>query len=172
MVLVVIFLLIIIVAFLPVMHHARQQMLVGAKIMDGLTEADLLGWIAQAETFLPQHEDGLSAETARGASIDSEDKLVELFGAHTSIYADKLPAGLVDQQIQRVDIMAAGSQWPASVSFVWMGGFDHTCLRIERDPAGGHRVIAVYNDYRSKQIWPVMEGDEDIAESPSKPDAT
>ena len=40
------------------------------------------------------------------------------------------------------------------VSYVWMGGMDHTYLKVQRMNDGDFRFTARYNDGKSRVIWP------------------
>lgn len=124
--------------FLPV----RRRMDAGGRVLDGITPADLPIWIDRAEQLLADQ----AAETAAGQWM------LNLDGAD-------VPDDLRELGIQGITVMQAQGFELGQVSFVWVGGIDHTELRVQRRPEGGHRVTAQYNDYRSKTLWPPIEAD-------------
>ena len=116
-----IFILPIIITFLG----WRQQMRVGQKYMDSLTERDFQAWADRTQKYL--------------SVFDPKDY---------PIGSKPVPPDLKQIKILRID---EGSNW---VNYVWMGGMDHTLLRVERLTNGQFQFTATYNDYSSRVIWP------------------
>jgi hypothetical protein len=100
------------------------QMDAGRAYMDSLTEKDIPVWIERTEKLLSGHPDSVS------------------------IGARPIPPDLLKLKIIRIDI--SGN----AVSYVWVGGLDHTELQIHRLENGSFQFVAQYNDARSKVIWP------------------
>jgi len=113
---------------LPVLrtfHDFRQQMHAGQKYMDSLTEEDFQVWADRTQKYLSEFD--LKADV---------------------IGAKPVPPKLKQLKILRID---EGSNW---VRYMWMGGFDHTGLEVERMADGSFRFTAGYNDQSNRVIWP------------------
>jgi hypothetical protein len=114
--------------YLPVIlmfHRSRQQMLAGQKYMDSLTEKDFQIWVERTQKHLSNFNSaGWTAE------------------------AEVISPELKELKIVRVD---KESNW---VNYVWMGGFDHTALHVERLANGKFEFLAIYNDESNRVIWP------------------
>jgi hypothetical protein len=100
-------------------------MLAGQKYMDSLTEKDFQVWTARTQKYLSEFDPNADI-------IDSK----------------PLPPELKQLKIIRID------ENSNSVSYVWMGGMDHTELLAERLADGQFQFTAVYNDYSNRVIWP------------------
>jgi hypothetical protein len=98
--------------------------------MDSLTEGDVQVWIARTKKLLSEFEPGTGPIGVYG------------YGAKP------IPADLQKLKIIRIDISED------QVRYVWMGGLDHTELEVHRMKDGSFKLIAHYNDERSKVIWP------------------
>jgi len=55
------------------------------------------------------------------------------------------------QQLKIVRIDVSDSN---TVSYIWLGGMDHTGLEVQKENDGSYKFIAGYNDQRSRVIWP------------------
>jgi hypothetical protein len=62
--------------------------------------------------------------------------------------AAAVPPELAELKILRID---EDSNW---VNYVWMGGFDHTMLHVERLNNNQFEFTAIYNDESNRVIWP------------------
>ena len=109
----------------------RAQMAVGRVYMDSLTERDIPVWTKRTEKLLSEYEPDAGVGAYRESS-------------HTK----PIPPELSALKIIRIDISKS------VVSYVWMGGLDHTELQIHRLMDGSFQFVAQYNDAQSKVIWP------------------
>ena len=115
---------------LPVLimfHGWRQQMLAGQKYMDSLTEKDFQVWADRTQRYLSEF-----------------DPKADMIGSKP------VPPELGQLKIIRID---EGSNW---VSYVWMGGMDHTELLVEKLENGSFQFTARYDDESNRVIWPKM----------------
>ena len=109
----------------------RLQMSAGTHYMNSLTPADIQAWIERTKTILQQRTPGKSIG-AYGNDADSK----------------PIPDDLKKLKILRIDVAEN------RVDYVWLGGIDHTILEVDRKPDGTYQVIAGYDDYDSKVLWP------------------
>ena len=107
-------------------HDARQQMLTGQKYMDLLTEKDFQIWAARTQEYLSDY-------TSTNWVIETE---------------------AVPQDLKKLKITTIYYESSNSVDYVWMGGFDHTMLHVERLPNDQFKFTAIYNDESNRVIWP------------------
>jgi len=106
-------------------HGFRQQMLAGQKYMDSLTEKDFQVWADRTQKYLSEFD-------PKADTIDSK----------------PVPPNLKQLKIVRID---EDSNW---VSYVWMGGMDHTELLVEKLANGSFQFTARYDDESNRVIWP------------------
>jgi len=104
-----------------------RQMKVGKVYMNSLAEKDFRTWISRSERLLSQHSGTNDISFLRDANIPPELRVLN---------------------IKRIDLLEDG------VRYVWVGGFDHTCLSVYRLPEGGYRITAQYDDSHGRQLWP------------------
>ncbi|MCX6898652.1 MAG: hypothetical protein NT105_08140 [Verrucomicrobia bacterium] len=102
----------------------ERQMKAGRKYMDSLTEPDIQRWIERTKVYL--------------AGYDPQ---------KPTIGSMLVPPDLKALKIIRIDVTQD------RVVYVWMGGFDHTDLAVERLQDDGFKVTANYDDKRSRVIW-------------------
>jgi hypothetical protein len=114
-----------ILPILRTFHEWRQQMLVGQKYMDLLTEKDFQIWTERTQKYLSNFNP-----------------------TNSVIAAETVPPDLVKLRILRID---EDSNW---VNYVWMGGMDHTYLHVERLADGQFQFTAIYDDESNRVIWP------------------
>ena len=114
-----------ILPMLKTFHVWRQQMLVGQKYMDSLADKDFQMWAERTQKYLSEFD-------PKAYPID----------------AKPVPPDLEQLKIIRID---EGSNW---VSYVWMGGMDHTELLVEKLENGSFRFTATYDDESNRVIWP------------------
>jgi hypothetical protein len=107
-------------------HDARQQMLDGQKYMDSLTEEDFQVWTARTQKYL-------SKFTPTNWVIEAE---------------------AIPPDLKELKIISVYCESSNSVDYVWMGGFDHTMLHVERLTNGQFEFSAIYNDESNRVIWP------------------
>jgi hypothetical protein len=107
-------------------NHARQQMFAGQKYMDSLTEKDFQVWTLRTQNYL--------------SNFNPTNWVIE---------QEAVPADLKELKIISVYYEASNS-----VDYVWMGGFDHTMLHVERLTNGQFQFSAIYNDGSNRVIWP------------------
>src|SRR5262245_34356234 len=105
----------------------RAQMAAGRVYMDSLTEKDIPAWIERTEKLLSEHPDTHEIGIYRSGSA-----------------SEPIPPELSALKIIRIDMSGE------VVSYVWMGGFDHTELQIHRLEDGSFRFVAQYNDAQRK----------------------
>ncbi len=116
-----------IVEVIRFVHYMGSQMEAGRTYMDSLSESQIESWIQRSEKLL--------ASAPTNAS---------------PIRSTPVPEDLAALKILRVDVDP-----PDCVSFVWVGGMDHTYLLVQRQSNGTHRLIANYNDEEpERQLWP------------------
>ena len=100
-------------------------MLAGQKYMDSLTEKDFQVWTARTQKYLSEFD-------PKADVIDSK----------------PVPPELKQLKIIRID------EDSNSVSYVWMGGMDHTELLVKKLEDGSFEFTAGYNDQSNRVIWP------------------
>jgi hypothetical protein len=105
-------------------------MAAGRMYMDSLTEKDIPVWIDRTEKLLSEYQPGIGPMGVYGSG------------------AKPIPSDLSKLKIMRIDITEN------EVSYVWMGGLDHTELEVHRIKDGSFKFVALYNDAKSKVIWP------------------
>lgn len=108
----------------------RAQMRVGEVYMDSLTEKDVQKWIERTSALLSKYKPGTDSIGTYG----SRDK--------------PIPPDLMELKIIRIDVDEN------RVSYVWLGGLDHTELVVQRMSDGSFTFTAHYNDISSRKIWP------------------
>ena len=106
-------------------HDWSQQMKKGQKFMDSLTENDFQIWSERTQTYLSNFNP-----------------------TNLTVEGEAIPPELKKLGVVRID---AYSNY---VNYVWMGGFDHTLLHVERLAAGQLEFTAMYNDQSNRVIWP------------------
>jgi hypothetical protein len=102
----------------------RTQMDAGRVYMDSLTEKDIPIWIERTEKLLSGHPNSVSIGTR------------------------PIPPDSLELKIIKINISEN------AVSYMWVGGIDHTELQVHRLENGSFQLVAQYNDVRSKVIWP------------------
>lgn len=106
-------------------HYFDKQMAAGRKYMDSLTEKDFQIWTERTQRYLSEF-----------------DPKAYVIGAKP------VPPELKQLKIVRID---EDSNW---VSYVWMGGMDHTELLVEKLANGSFQFTARYDDESNRVIWP------------------
>ena len=114
-------------------YTMASQMRAGQSYMNSITEKDIPIWTDRTKMYLKEY--------------DPNSKIIGVYG----IPDKPVPEELKKLKILRIDISQD------SVTYVWVGGFDHTYLHVQRTEQGDFRFIAIYNDYSSKVIWPKQE---------------
>ena len=94
--------------------------------MDSLTEKDFQIWTARTRKYLSDY-----APTNR------------------VIETEAVPPDLKELKIVAIDYKSSNS-----VDDVWMDGFDHTMLHVERQTNGQFEFAAICNDESNRVIWP------------------
>jgi hypothetical protein len=112
--------------------HLHAQVAAGRSYMDSLTERDFQAWTDRTRKLLSEYESGTDPIGVYGTGAD----------------AKPIPADLLQLKIIRIDMSED------TVSYVWMGGFVHTELRVHRLEDGSFKFVAHYNDEQTKVIWP------------------
>jgi hypothetical protein len=104
-----------------------QSMAAGQIYMDSLTEKDIHIWEERTKKYLDEYVHG---------EADFYDKDVPL-------------------ELRQLGILGVhkDTNW---VSYIWVGGFDHTSLEVERMTDGHFQFTAEYSDESNKVIWPKM----------------
>ena len=97
----------------------------GQKYMDSLTEKDIPIWSDRTQKYLDEF--GKGEADVYPKDIPLELKKLGILGIHKD------------------------ANW---VSYVWVGGFEHTSLDVERMADGNFQFTAEYNDESNKVIWP------------------
>ena len=113
-------------------QYFHAQMAAGRSYMDSLTEKDFQVWIDRTKQLLSEYEPGTRTISVYGEGTD----------------AKPIPTDLLRLKIIRIDLSED------NVSYVWLGGLDHTELRVQRLKDGSFKFVAQYNDYQTKVIWP------------------
>lgn len=113
--------------------HFKSSMKVGRDFMENLNDDELAYWAKDALKLY---------------SIDSLRS--ERIGA-IRIVRDEIDEKYRKCGIIRIDVNTN------SVSYVWMGGVDHTSLHFEISSDSIESIIAVYNDYTRQKLYPVLE---------------
>ena len=106
-------------------HQMNVQVAAGRKYMDSLTEKDIPVWVNRTKKYLDQYDPQVSI-----------------------IHAKPVPPELKQLNIVGIN---EGSNW---VAYVWMGGLNHTELRVEHMADGEFQFTAWYNDESNRVIWP------------------
>jgi hypothetical protein len=106
-------------------HSIDKSKAVGQKYMDSMTDKDIQVWMERTKKFLDEHGHG-----------------------ETDIYRKDVPPELAQLGILGIH------KDTNYVSYIWVGGFDHTELDIKRMPDGSFQFTAMYNDESNKVIWP------------------
>jgi hypothetical protein len=112
----------------PIVKFVREggrQMVAGQKYMDSLTEKDFQIWTERTQKYLTNFNQN-----------------------NWTMKAAAVPPELAELKILRID---EDSNW---VNYVWMGGFDHTMLHVERLNNNQFEFTAIYNDESNRVIWP------------------
>jgi hypothetical protein len=99
----------------------------GQKYMDSLTEKDFQVWADRTQRYLSEF-----------------DPKADMIGSKP------VPPELEQLKIIRID------EDSNSVSYVWMGGMDHTELLVEKLENGSFQFTARYDDESNRVIWPKM----------------
>ncbi|MBU4461132.1 MAG: hypothetical protein KJ579_11230 [Verrucomicrobia bacterium] len=107
-----------------------HQMRAGKRYMSSLTERDVPQWVQRTDDLLLRF----------GKSND----VVFLSGKD-------IPAELQSIGIQRIDVEAGTFR---RVCYLWVGGFDHTLLSVERKTNGTYTICARFDDENREQVWP------------------
>jgi hypothetical protein len=113
-------------------QYFHTQMAAGRVYMDSLTEKDFQVWTDRTKKLLSEYEPGTGPIGVYGSGAD----------------AKRIPADLSQLKIIRIDMSED------YVSYVWLGGLDHTELQVHRMKDGSFEFVAQYNDVKSKVIWP------------------
>ena len=95
--------------------------------MDSLTEKDFQVWADRTQRYLSEFD-------PKANTIGSK----------------PVPPELEQLKIIRID------EDSNSVSYVWMGGMDHTELLVEKLGNGSFQFTARYDDESNRVIWPKM----------------
>jgi hypothetical protein len=111
-------------------QYAHSQMTAGRVYMDSLTEKDFQAWTDRTKKLLSEYEPGTNP--------------IGVYGSGSK----RIPADLAQLKIIRIDMSEN------NVSYVWMGGLDHTELRVHRLKDDSFEFVAQYNDENFKVIWP------------------
>ena len=93
--------------------------------MDSLTEKDIHVWEERTKKYLD--EDGHAEADFYVKDVPPELRQLGILGIHKD------------------------TNW---VSYVWVSGFDHTSLEVERMSDGHFQFTAEYSDESNKVIWP------------------
>ena len=106
-------------------HGYDTQMATAQKYMDSLTEKDIQIWVERT-----------------GKYLDESGK------RETDIYSKDVPP-----ELRQLGILGIhkDTNW---VSYIWLGGLEHTSLEVERMTDGSFQFTAEYNDESNKVIWP------------------
>jgi len=115
-----------ILPMLKTFHVWRQQQLAGQKYMDSLTEKGFQVWAARTQKYLSNFSP-----------------------TNWALVEEAVPSDLKELKI--VGIYPESSN---SIDYVWMSGFEHTMLIVERLTNGQFQFTAVYNDESNRVIWP------------------
>ena len=108
------------------LRAGRGQMMAGQNYMNSLTEKDFQIWTGRTQRYL--------------SNFNRTNWMIE---------TESIPMDL--RELKILSIYVEGTN---SVDYVWMGGFDHTALEIERLPDDTFQFYAGYNDKDGKIIWP------------------
>ena len=112
---------------LGLFHSIDNGMAEGQKYMDSLTEKDIPIWVDRTQKYLDKFGKG-----------------------EADVYPKDIPP-----ELRKLGILGIhkDANW---VSYVWVGGFEHTSLEVERLADGSFQFTADYNDESNKVIWPKM----------------
>ena len=103
-----------------------KQMAAGRKYMDSLTGNDFKIWAERTQKYLFDFNSG---------KWENGEK--------------NIPAKLKELKILEVNYENSNS-----INYVWLSGFDHTMLNVERLNNNQFKFTAVYNDGSNRVIWP------------------
>lgn len=106
-------------------HGYDAPMAEAQKYMDSLSERDFQAWADRTKKYLDEYDPKAD-----------------------EIGAKPVPPELKQLKISGID---EGSNW---VSYVWIGGLDHTELYVKRMADGMFQFTAIYNDESNRVIWP------------------
>ncbi|KMQ50095.1 hypothetical protein CHISP_2955 [Chitinispirillum alkaliphilum] len=67
-----------------------------------------------------------------------------------ALFGKELKEEYREKGIKRIDVR------DSIVSFIWMGGFDHTALTFLIQKNSVTKVTAIYNDYTTQILYPVL----------------
>jgi hypothetical protein len=109
-------------------QYFHSQMAAGQVYMDSLTEKDIQVWTERTKKLLSEYEPVTGPIGVFGSGSD----------------AKRIPADLSELKIIRIDMSED------NVSYVWLGGLDHTELRVHRLMDGSFEFVAQYNDETPK----------------------
>lgn len=115
-------------------HVMSKNMVKGQEYLYQMDEDELKKLLIDANTFRND-----SSLTAIG------------FGALSLINDNGIPPKYRERGIIRIDVRRN------RVSYIWMGGFDHTCLYITFEGDKVIRIGAGYNDHSGQKYYPVLE---------------
>jgi hypothetical protein len=106
-------------------HGYDAPMAAARKYMDSLTEKDIQIWVERTRKYLDESSKG-----------------------EANIYLKDVPP-----ELRQLGILGIhkDTNW---VSYVWLGGLEHTSLEVERMTDGSFRFTAEYNDESNRVIWP------------------
>ena len=104
-------------------------MVAGRKYMDSLTDKDFPVWAERTQKYLSNFSP-----------------------TNWTVETEAIPPELAKLKIVRID---EDSNW---VNYVWMGGFDHTMLHVERLTNNQFEFTAIYNDESNRVIWSKKSG--------------
>ena len=107
-------------------REGRRQMMAGQKYMDSLTEKDFQIWTERTQKYLSN------------------------LGPTNWIFEEEA----IPSDLKELKILGVYCESSNSVDYVWMGGFEHTSLNVERLANGQFQFTAVYNDESNRVIWP------------------
>lgn len=109
--------------------HWSNDMAVGRKYMDSLSERDFEVWEKRTKGFLSEY-------SPKGASIGGD-------GDSNPVPDDLARLGIIRISIRKDE-----------VAYIWMGGMDHTALVVDRKSNGNFSFYAQYDDEHGRQLWP------------------
>ncbi len=98
----------------------------GQNYMNSLTEKDFQIWTGRTQRYL--------------SNFNRTNWMIE---------TESIPMDL--RELKILSIYVEGTN---SVDYVWMGGFDHTMLHVDRLKNGQYVFTAIYSDQSNRLIWP------------------
>jgi hypothetical protein len=108
------------------LRAGRGQMMAGQNYMNSLTEKDFQIWTGRTQRYL--------------SNFNRTNWMIEI---------ESIPMDL--RELKILSIYVEGTN---SVDYVWMGGFDHTMLHVDRLKNGQYVFTAIYSDQSNRLIWP------------------